>query len=135
MSRQEERDRFIAAAAVAGLPVHVARKVLRHAATIQRCAELECSSEAADRDRVPCPGIKTEGACICDFGYSQEGRHETVTRVSRTSQQRENAIRKLLAPYGIEARFQGDPRGYCVRILRPSDRRDSCYTDGIGVPA
>ena len=135
MSRQEERDRFIAQAALAGLPVDVARKVLRHAATIQRCAELECSSEWADRDRVQCPGVKKSELCICDYEYTAPGQHEDVTRVARTSQQRENNIRALLAPYGLEARFQGDPRGWCVRILRPTDRRESCYTDGIGVPA
>ena len=55
MSKQRDRDEFIAIATKEGIPVDVARKLLRYAATLHRLAELECSSEAADRDRVPCP--------------------------------------------------------------------------------
>ena len=55
MSKQRNRDEFIAIATKEGIPVDVARKLLRYAATLHRLAELECSSEAADRDRVPCP--------------------------------------------------------------------------------
>ena len=55
MSKQRDRDEFIALMAQEGVSVDDARKLLRYAATLHRLAELECSSEAADRDRVPCP--------------------------------------------------------------------------------
>lgn len=55
MNHQVERERFIVAMRAEGMPELIAKKILRHAQTIQRCAELACSSEAADRDRVPCP--------------------------------------------------------------------------------
>lgn len=135
MSKQLEREGFMLEMGKLGVPLSVARKVLRHAATIQRCEEAVCSYEWADRDRVPCPGVKVEGSCICDFGYDTPGKHGTVPRVARTAQRRQDNIRAILAPFGLEPRFQGDPRGYCVRILRPSDRREECYSDGIGVPA
>ena len=55
MSYQRERDEFISRMTREGLPLHVTQALLRAATTLQRYAELACSSEAADRDRVPCP--------------------------------------------------------------------------------
>jgi predicted N-formylglutamate amidohydrolase len=86
---------------------------------------------------VECPGVKVADDCICEARYEegQEPYHATVQRVERTAKRREAAIEALLAPFNLEPVFQGDPRGYCVRILRPADRRGESYTDGIGVPA
>ncbi len=74
MSRQREREEFIGSMIHEGVPVNVARLVLRHAASLHRIAELECSSEAADRDRVRCPATKTgkDADCICDFGWGRD---------------------------------------------------------------
>ena len=58
MDRLSKQREFIALMTQEGVPVDVARLVMRHGATLQRLAELECSSEAADRDRVPCPGTR-----------------------------------------------------------------------------
>lgn len=135
MSRQSERESFIYQMAKLDVPVSVARTILRHAATIQRCNEAECSYEWAANDRVECPGVKAMADCICDYGYAVEGQHEPVPRVARTAKRRENSIRAILKPYNLEPVFQGDPRGWCVRILRPTDRRGESYSDGIGVPA
>ena len=173
MSRQTDRERFLYQMAGLGVPLDVARKVLRHAATIQRCNEASCSYEWADHDRVECPGVKVADDCICDgsdepctctkCNQCDGGRtvcqrcgkcarcekhgdncvgcqvsisqHSSVQRVERTAKRRENAIRTILAPFNLEPVFQGDPRGWCVRILRPTDRRGESYTDGIGVPA
>lgn len=55
MSYQRERDEFIDRMTREGLPLQVTVQLLRAATTLQRYAELSCSSEAADRDRVPCP--------------------------------------------------------------------------------
>jgi hypothetical protein len=129
MSR--ERDEFMHTMAREGVPVDVCRKVLRHAATHHRCAELECSSEWADRDRVPCPGVKTEGACLCDYGYAEEGKHESVPRVSVTAQRMERLITAALAPYNVVPVFQGDPRGATVKLKVPSGKADSW--DGVGI--
>lgn len=86
MGRQRERDEFISIMAAEGVPLDVTRKLLSAGATLHRLAELECSSEAADRDQVPCPesgkGRPREGktgrasACLCrDYGsYSDEPR-------------------------------------------------------------
>ena len=56
MSKQTERENFLLTMQAEGVPAEVARLVLRHAASLHRLAELECSSEAYDRDRVKCPG-------------------------------------------------------------------------------
>lgn len=88
MSYRNERERFIAAMTREGLPFDVALGLLRAATTMNRYAELACSSEAADRDRVPCPAAthivrqygsatdrpmqtrilprKPTGPCLCD---------------------------------------------------------------------
>lgn len=150
MSKQADRDRFLYQMAELGVPIGDARRILRAAATIQRCNEASCSYEWADKDRVACPGVKVAADCICDYDASRDGcpahtcmkenpcihsPHSTVQRVERTAKSRENLIVKILAPYGLEPSFQGDPRGWCVRILRPTDRRGESYSDGIGVPA
>lgn len=140
MSRQSNsnREEFIYAMSGLGVSIRDARTILRHAATIQRCNEAHCSYEWADRDRVECPGkpgVSPAGECICDYEYTTPGQHETVKRVERTAKRREISIRAILTPYGLEPVFQGDPRGWCTRILRPADRRGESYSDGIGVPA
>jgi hypothetical protein len=69
MSKQSEREEFLVLMSQEGVPLDVARLVLRHGATLHRIAELECSSEAADRDRVHCPAAKSkkDEDCICEY--------------------------------------------------------------------
>lgn len=105
---QREREDFLLTMQAEGMPAHVARRILRHANTIQRCATLECSSEAADRDRVLCPTAKhlrsapldaTE-SCLCrDYGASDTAtnRHGTIPRIAVTSANAEARITKLCA--------------------------------------
>ena len=57
-SYQREREEFIARVTREGLALSAAHSLLRQATTINRLAELACSSEAADRDRVMCPAEK-----------------------------------------------------------------------------
>lgn len=130
----KERDEFMHTMALEGVPVDVCRKVLRHAATHHRCAYMECSSEWADRDRVPCPGIKREGGCICDYAYAKEGKHEDVPRVAVQAQRAEHAIVKALAPHKVTPVFSGDPRGATVKLKVPSGRTDDWGQVGICVP-
>lgn len=116
MSYQAERDQFVARMAREGLPDRVILALLRAATTLQRNAELACSSEAADRDRVDCPAAtvytrhpikrligkprKPTGACLCDDypeGLHADGQHGTVTRIAVQDARIEGRIGKLLA--------------------------------------
>jgi hypothetical protein len=134
MSYQSERDSFIATMTTEGVSVHIARALLAKAKTLHRIAELECSSEAADRDRVRCPAETSKGRypCCCDFGYTVPGQHETVPRVSARGAQIEYLIEQLLKPTGVRASFQGDPRGCVLKIHVPSGKDEGW--GGVGVP-
>jgi hypothetical protein len=133
MSYAKEREQFIAAMVAEGLPYDVVCVVLRNATTIQRCGELACSSEAADRDRVPCPGVKGK-ECLCDA--MGEGKHERVPRIAVREMNARNRIHGILRDHaGFEAVFQGDPRGACVLLHVPSGRTDDWGRSGMCVPA
>jgi hypothetical protein len=134
MSKQGEREQFVATMTKEGLTLAEIRAVLRGAASLQRIAELECSSEAADRDRVPCPATVSEKyECCCDFGYQAEGKHGDTPRVTAKSKRIEYLITQLLKPTGVRADFQGDPRGFVVKLHVPSGRDEGW--GGVGVPA
>ena len=45
MSKQSEREAFLVAMSKEGVPLDVARLVLRHAATLQRLAEAQCNGD------------------------------------------------------------------------------------------
>lgn len=140
MSYQRERDDFIARMTKEDLPLDVTRRLLAGATTLQRYAELACSSEAADRDRVPCPAAKTyqrmshvqgvmvtytrkvSGPCLCDdypAGSHAEGVHADVPRITVLGNQLERRLIKGM-PEGWAVDFQGDPRGYVLRVIPPS---------------
>lgn len=147
MGRQKERDEFIAAMTKEGLPVTAAAALLRAEKTLHRYAELECSSEAADRDRVPCPGIKKEADCLCD---KYDGEHETVMRIEVRGARIQAGIVELLDQVNAKmypgrdwqeeglphfaAVFNGDPRGPAILVKVPSGRTDDWGQRGICVP-
>jgi hypothetical protein len=145
MNYTQERDEFVASMAQEGLPVSVTRQILAMANRLQRYAELSCSSEAADRDRVPCPAIKSEKNtdCLCDLWQSKEDReagktpeHRTVPRVDVRAMRTQRQIMALLENRpGFAANFQGDPRGAVAKIAVPSGRTDDIARDGICVPS
>lgn len=143
MATTREREEFVGAMVREGVPVEVARKVMRHAASIQRYAELACSSEAADRDRAPCPGYregdKGRTACLCrDYGSAPNGGpalHGDVPRYAVQDERAQARIVALLAPFGVVPDFQGDPRGACVKLRVPSGRTDDWGQTGLCVPA
>jgi hypothetical protein len=120
-----------------GLPLDVTERLLRAATTLQRLAELACSSEAADRDRIKCPALRhpKPGACLCD---DPNNGHSTIPRITLQAWQTEQRVIKAM-PAGWTADFQGDPRGYVLRVIPPSfaERnagRDRFNRDSIGVP-
>jgi len=138
MSYQKDRDEFIGQMVEEGeiinprLPledrkydgVSLARAILRNAATIQHCEELVCSSEAADRDRVQCPAIKSgnDADCACNC---YEDKHCDTPRVQMQILRARQRIEAACRPWGIKPNFSGDPRGCCVKLLLPSGRWNS----------
>ena len=135
MSKQRERDEFISICTEEKIPVSVARDLLRYARTLHRIAELECSSEVADRDRVPCPAEKdTRYECCCDYGYQEAGKHSDVARVSAKSKRIEYRVVQLLAPFGIKPIFGGDPRGCVLKLNVPSGKTNGWGGEGVCVP-
>jgi len=145
MSYQRERDQFMVRMTAEGLPYGTILTLLRQATTIQRLAELACSSEAADRDRIPCPAMprinnhgiirETGDPCLCDY----DGQHHPIPRITLQDYYAEQRARKAV-PEGWQVTTQGDPRGYTLRVIPPSyaERnagRDRFNLDAIGVPA
>lgn len=143
MSYQRERDEFIARVSQEGLPIRAIEKLLREATAIHRYAELACSSEAADRDRVPCPAVKG-GPCLCDTADQHakplpDGWLPGVPRIAVKSWNAEQRA-KTAVPAGWLVLTEGDPRGYTLRVIPPSyaERnagRDRFNLEAIGVPA
>lgn len=144
MSYTADRDQFIATVTTHGLSLTAACKLLSLATTINRLAELACSSEAAGRDRIPCPATpkrinsheaRNGGPCLCD---APEGEHESIPRITLQDWQAEQRARAAI-PSGWRIITEGDPRGYTLRVIPPSyaERnagRDRHDLDAIGVP-
>jgi len=124
-----------------GLRYDAACTLLRCATSINRYAELACSSEAADRDRIPCPADpkratwKKRGPCLCDL---YNGEHTDIPRYRLQDYHAEQrAIKAVPAGWGIVT--EGDPRGYTLRVIPPSyaernKGKDRHNLDAIGVP-
>lgn len=147
MSRQAEREEFVAIMAEEGIPVSVARDLMRASATLHRIAELECSSEAADRDRVPCPGNRKgadrggEGGCLClDYGsYDPDPEgiaspHGSIPRIAVKEERLKRRLLTMLKPLGIFPVFSGDPRGAVLKLRMPSGRTNDWGREGVVVP-
>lgn len=146
MSYQRDRDQFVARMTQEGMPFHYMMALLRAATTIQRYAELACSSEAADRDRVPCPADtkdlrgkprKPTGECCCDINGGDE--HRDVPRITVQEARLVARLEKAI-PDGWTLRTAGDPRGYTLAVIPPSyaernQGRDHFNQDTIGVPS
>lgn len=143
MSYTHDRDAFIATMTREGLPLDAITALLRCATTIHRLAELACSSEAADRDRIPCPATNAPRSsrvpCLCDVGRWADTPHESIPRITLQDWQAERRAARAV-PDGWRVITQGDPRGYTLRVIPPSyaarnEGRDYHNLDAIGVPA
>lgn len=136
MTYSEERDNFIAAMTREGVPVRIAREIIAATKIMHRCAELECSSEAAHRDLVACPAsTRTRGPCLC-AAYRPEGseEHVKVPRFERTAARAQRRIETAIEPYNITANFGGDPRGAICTLKVPSGFVNNWGRDGVYVP-
>jgi hypothetical protein len=144
MSRQSEREEFVAVMTAEGVPLYILRQVMSAGRTLQRLAELSCSSEAADRDRVPCPKrYRTEDGCLCrDYGAYDENAttggvsdpHGDVPRIAVREEQIQRRLVALLERYKVTPIFQGDPRGAVVKLKVPSGRTNDWGNVGVCVP-
>lgn len=157
MSYQHDRDEFIAHMTREGLPLRAIETLLRTATTIERLAELACSSEAADRDRIKCPAWAKYGRetsrmpensktpCLCDVDTDDGPNGEPVevhTKIPRITLQDYHAEQRAIAAVPPDWRVltSGDPRGFTLRVIPPSyaernQGRDRFNLDAIGVPA
>lgn len=160
MSYQHERDHFIARMTTEGLGLDVIEQLLYSATTLHRLAELACSSEEADRDRIPCPASaitlkrharKPTGPCICDrpmhvltdedCANARPGAndHHDIPRIRLQDWRTAQRVKRSM-PAGWAIVTQGDPRGYVLRVIPPSyaernQGRDPYNLDAIGVPS
>src|SRR2546429_2520012 len=110
MSKQRDREEFVAIMAQEGVPLDVARQLMRAAASLHRIAELECSSEAADRDRVPCPGYyRNGGGCLCrDYGAGliEATEHGMVPRIAVQEMKTQQRVARVAIAHGLTPIFQ-----------------------------
>ena len=145
MSQAHDREEFVVLMAQEGVSLDVARALMRAGATLHRLAELECSSEAADRDRVPCPGLRTPAECICEHwsgcgcpecatGALVGSQHHEVTRISVQEHQTKARVRALCQGHGLTPVFNGDPRGAVLKLTVPSGRTNDWGREGVCVP-
>lgn len=127
MSYQTDRDSFMAAMSAAGVPLEVARKMLRYAAIIDRLAVAQCNGDwPADNG--------TGGAeCPTCGGIWRAG----ITRRGCLDCRTEAKLVALLDPFGIRVETGGDPRGYTVKLHLPTGAHNTWGNggaDGYGVP-
>lgn len=139
MSAQRDRDEFISIMAKEGVSVDVARNLLSAEKTLHRIAELQCSSEAADRDRVKCPGDYAPGECLCrDYnGQGDESggfQHVTLPRINVQEAKLQARVEKLCKAHNLGAMFNGDPRGPALLLKVPSGRTTDMGRRGVAVP-
>lgn len=136
MSKQRDRDEFvqIMSREVPVMPLSAIYTLMRAGRTLHRLAELECSSEAADRDQVPCPNPTAEH-CVCEGYGSRDGtQHGTVPRIAVRELQTHRRVNKLCHEYGISARFSNDPRGAVLVLAVPSGFTNDWGKTGVCVP-
>lgn len=95
MSYNQDRDATIAALTECGASLATCRGILAAATTLQRISELTCSVEMSERE---------------------------TARLERREANAEERVHRLAATFGARADFNGDPRGYVVRLILPSGK-------------
>lgn len=135
------------------LPLDTLRRLMRHAATLQRLAEAQCNGDYpynGDRDRpdreqpnaraqwdrwhVTCP--RCEQLCVKSMmkrvAYMSEGKGgRTYYRQECPDCRTQALVTKLLQDTPWRPVFQGDPRGCVLKIARrlmSTERCDQCYS-------
>ncbi len=130
MSYQRERDRFIARAAQAGMPLSLCLTLLRHATTLQRLAVAQCNGDwpADNGER------KTRVCPQCDSLWAPSSFRRDLCPDCRTT----DLITQALRGTSLQAYTQGDPRGAVLQLFPVGTPREYMYcgsVDGLYVPA
>lgn len=139
----KEREEVISILSAEGVPLNLTRALLRAGATLHRLAVMECSDQAADRDRVPCPMRgKVTATCLCrDYGSYDDSdpnalpsrRHGTVPRIAVQGERVQRRVQQLCKDAGLAPVFGGDPRGAVLLVTVPSGRTNDWGRRGIVV--
>lgn len=147
MSYLSERDEFLQIMTLENIPLSVSKYLLRYATTLQRLAELSCSSQRANHDQVRCPEASRvvtirvnygEETCLCrDAGTydAVTNTHGRIPRIDRKAWQTERTVLSMCIRYGLVPKFGGDPRGNVLMIKVPSGWTNDWSREGICVPA
>ena len=116
MNRQH-REAFLMAATRMGLNDYQAKRITRLAATHDRLAEAECNGDW------PCDnGERKVVACSrCEAGYVRSAMYRGRTTLTGylicKSCRTEDLITDACRENGIGVEFQGDPRGWTVKLM------------------
>lgn len=154
-SYAREREDFIAQMQAEGMPPEIARRILRHANTIQRLSAAECNGD------YPCDNgeRKVEWCARCEAGYVRssmvrdhtnpvldaKGLHALICPNCRAQDLIAQWCNKSTVSAGgtlwkeagfppFVPVFSGDPRGACVKLRVPSGKTDDLAREGICVP-
>lgn len=143
MSRMKDRDSLIAQLS-RELPAtsvyqitDLARKLMRAGSTLQRLAEAQCNgdwpADNGERKVVYCGGAEQEGCGSMWAPSVLKGKGQRCPDCRTQAN-----VSKLCAEYGVEAMFNGDPRGAVFLVIPPSyaernANRDSFDREGIYV--
>jgi hypothetical protein len=123
---QREREEFIARVVAAGLSFETTVKILRGAATHQRCSEMSCDNEYY------CNVVERNCARCTDHAVDPPKGKVSTCPAHRA----EDRMTKALAGTEWQVGFQGDPRGYTVRLWAPGTTPNPDSSSGYyGVPA
>lgn len=125
MSRQREREDFLAQLHAAGVSMDDGRKFLRYGTTLTRLAEAQCNgdwpADNGERRVVPCGGAEDAGCGSYWVPSVLKGKSKLCPDC-RT----EALVTKLAAECGIGVTTQGDPRGAVLKLML-SNGREACW--------
>jgi hypothetical protein len=141
---RREREDFLIRMDREGVPLDVARKLLRYGATLQRLAEAQCNGDwpadngTKERKVVPCTrceALWVRSSMVADKTQpAVNGYRPLICKDCRTN----DLVTVALAPYGLKPFFGGDPRGAVLSIVKadvPREAFESGREHGICVPA
>lgn len=138
-----ERAAFIVAMQAEGMAPEIARRILRHANTVQRLAVDSCNGVRSPRHYNQSDNALT--ACGLDIVAEDDimWTHQWLrttcpdclsTRAERLIREWCGKCQHTRAIDRIVPIFQGDPRGCCVKLRVPSGRTDDMEREGMCIP-
>jgi hypothetical protein len=126
MTRQREREEFVALMTQEGVPLGVIRGLMRAGTTLHRLAEAACNgdwpADNGERKVEECP--KCQGLWV----------PSTIKSNGCPDCRAEAVVSALCAPHGLTPIFNGDPRGAVLKVKVPSGRTNDGGREGICVP-